>query len=95
MFLDLPEGAQIVSLEPYRRPDFRLTERTVSSPQAIFRVEEVEFRRGAVSWMAEGGVYYLHTVDREPLRKFTERADKLRAQQPPPRKKRVKDHLLD
>lgn len=99
MFLDLPEGAQIVSLKPFRRSDFRLTDRTASSPQAIFRVEEIEFRRGAVSWMAEGGEilrlcrarhlltglpvgsYYLHTVDREPLRLFIEKTEKQRQQQ--------------
>ncbi|KAG9007942.1 Nucleosomal histone H3-Lys79 methylase [Tulasnella sp. JGI-2019a] len=73
MFLDLPEGARIASLKPFRRSDFRLTERTASSPEAVFRVEEVPFRRGTVSWMAEGGVYYLHTVDREPLRRYFEK----------------------
>ncbi|KAG8864286.1 Nucleosomal histone H3-Lys79 methylase [Tulasnella sp. 330] len=73
MFLDLKEGARIASLKPFRRSDFRLTERTASSPEAIFRVEEIPFRRGTVSWMAEGGVYYLHTVDREPLRLYFEK----------------------
>lgn len=55
LFLDLPEGAQIASLKPFRRSDFRLTERTASSPEAIFSVQEITFRKGTVSWMAEGG----------------------------------------
>lgn len=75
MFLDLREGARVVSMKPFRRPDFRLTDRTVSSVQAIFRVEEIGFRRGAVSWMAEGGVYYMHTVDRGPVRQFEEKLE--------------------
>ncbi|KAG9048164.1 Nucleosomal histone H3-Lys79 methylase [Tulasnella sp. UAMH 9824] len=75
MFLDLREGARVVSMKPFRRPDFRLTDRTVSSVQAIFRVEEIGFRRGAVSWMAEGGVYYMHTVDRGPVRQFEEKME--------------------
>ncbi|KAG8925772.1 Nucleosomal histone H3-Lys79 methylase [Tulasnella sp. 418] len=73
LFLDLPEGSKIVSLKPFRKSDFRITERTASSPEAIFQVEEHEFRKGAVSWTAEGGTYYIHTVDRGPLRAFTER----------------------
>ncbi|WFD21919.1 [histone H3]-lysine(4) N-trimethyltransferase [Malassezia equina] len=35
LFLDLKEGAKIFSLRPFVAPDFRLTERTLSSPQAI------------------------------------------------------------
>ncbi|KAG8897700.1 Nucleosomal histone H3-Lys79 methylase [Tulasnella sp. 403] len=89
MFLDLPQGAQVISLKPFRPSDFRLTERTVSSPQAIFRVEEVSFKRGSVSWTGEGGRYWLHTVDREPLRRFIEKSEKQRQlQMSAPRRKR-------
>ena len=39
-FLDLKDGAQIFSLRPFVPTDFRLSERTLSSPQAILRMEQ-------------------------------------------------------
>ncbi|CDW98506.1 hypothetical protein, partial [Sporisorium scitamineum] len=46
LFLDLPDGAQIVSLKPFVPPDFRLTQRTLSSPLAILRVTERLYTSG-------------------------------------------------
>ena len=59
-FLDLKDGAQIVSLKPFVPPDFRLTERTLSSPLAILRVAQRTYTSGCVSWADGGGKYYIH-----------------------------------
>lgn len=72
-FLDLKDGAQIFSLRPFVPTDFRLSERTLSSPQAILRMEQRPYTRGCVSWTAGGGVYYVHTVDRSLVRDFVAR----------------------
>lgn len=72
LFLDLKEGAKIFSLRPFVAPDFRLTERTLSSPQAILRVEQRKYTSGCVSWTAGGGVYYVQTVDRSKVQAFVQ-----------------------
>lgn len=63
-FLDLKDGAQIVSLKPFVPPDFRLTERTLSSPLAILRVDQRTYTSGCVSWADGGGKYYIHVSQR-------------------------------
>lgn len=60
LFLDLKDGAQIVSLKPFVPADFRLTERTLSSPLAILRVAQRQYSSGCVSWADGGGRYYIH-----------------------------------
>ncbi|SPO31276.1 related to protein-lysine N-methyltransferase [Ustilago trichophora] len=75
LFLDLPDGAQIVSLKPFVPPDFRLTQRTLSSPLAILRVTERLYTSGCVSWADGGGRYYIQTVDRSLVREFLELAN--------------------
>lgn len=75
LFLDLPDGAQIVSLKPFVPPDFRLTQRTLSSPLAILRVTERLYTSGCVSWADGGGKYYIQTVDRSLIREFLEQAN--------------------
>ena len=72
LFLDLKDGARIVSLRRFVPHDFRLTERTLSSPMAILSVEEHTHTSGCVSWAASGGKYYVHTVDRSHVRAFVE-----------------------
>lgn len=72
LFLDLKEGAKIFSLRPFVAPDFRLTERTLSSPQAILRVEQRRYTSGCVSWTAGSGVYYVQTVDHSMVQAFAQ-----------------------
>ncbi|CAD6884176.1 unnamed protein product [Tilletia controversa] len=69
-FLDLKDGCHIISLKPFVPPDFRLTERTLSSPLAILRVVERTYSSGSVSWASGGGRYYVHTVDRRIVQDF-------------------------
>ena len=74
-FLDLKDGAQVVSLKPFVPPDFRLTERTLSSPLAILRVAQRTYTTGCVSWADGGGKYYIHTVDRSMIAAFLDARD--------------------
>lgn len=70
LFLDLKDGAHIVSLKPFVPADFRLTERTLSSPLAILKVAQRTYTSGCVSWADGGGKYYIHTVDRSNIAHF-------------------------
>ncbi|KAG6816266.1 hypothetical protein H0H87_007347 [Tephrocybe sp. NHM501043] len=64
-FLDLKEGAIVISLKPFVSSlNARLTERNVDDISAIFDVTERPYHSGAVSWGNGGGSYYVHRVDR-------------------------------
>ena len=100
-FLDLKEGAIVVSLSPFVSSlNARVTERNVShssfSPclpalqpnllhtqvddiSAIFDVTERPYHSGSVSWGNNGGMYYLHRVDREGYAKIRQRFENSRA----------------
>ncbi|WFD29246.1 [histone H3]-lysine(4) N-trimethyltransferase [Malassezia sp. CBS 17886] len=78
-FLDLKDGAKIVSLRPFVPHDFRLSERTLSSPLAILRVEERTYTSGCVSWAAGGGKYYVQTVDRSLVQSYLDRTVRMDA----------------
>ncbi|WFD42699.1 [histone H3]-lysine(4) N-trimethyltransferase [Malassezia psittaci] len=70
LFLDLKDGAMIISLRSFVPQDFRLTERTLSSPAAILRVEERSYSPGCVSWTGGSGKYYVHVVDRSKVHAY-------------------------
>ncbi|CEH14073.1 histone-lysine n-h3 lysine-79 specific [Ceraceosorus bombacis] len=74
LFLDLKDGAKVVSLKPFVPPDFRLTERTLDSPLAILSVEQRSYGSGYVSWADGGGNYYIHTVDRFMVKEFLDKS---------------------
>ncbi|KAJ7293938.1 S-adenosyl-L-methionine-dependent methyltransferase [Mycena rebaudengoi] len=64
-FLDLKEGAYVVSLAPFVPSlNARFTERNVDDISAIFDVTERSYHSGSVSWGNSGGTYYIHRVDR-------------------------------
>jgi len=70
-FLDLKEGAMVVSLKPFAPPsnNQRLTERNIDDiAVAIFDVTARPYHSGTVSWSSGSGNYYLHRVDREGYR---------------------------
>ncbi|GJJ09402.1 hypothetical protein Clacol_003624 [Clathrus columnatus] len=85
-FLDMKEGAVVVSLRSFIPPNFRLTEHTIGSPAAILRVEERPFQAGSVSWMSGGGVYFINTIDRRMVAVLHDQLSKGRA----PRTRSVK-----
>ncbi|KAI8907993.1 histone-lysine N-methyltransferase, H3 lysine-79 specific [Gorgonomyces haynaldii] len=66
-FLDLKEKTQVVSLRSFVSNAGRQTSRRSNSIESIFTVKEHTFGRDKVSWMVEGGKYYVHTVDRSQM----------------------------
>ncbi|KAJ9110844.1 hypothetical protein QFC19_001353 [Naganishia cerealis] len=46
LFLDLKEGTKIISLKPFVSENFRLTERTATSPLAILKMKEKTYQGG-------------------------------------------------
>ncbi|TFY60589.1 hypothetical protein EVJ58_g5051 [Rhodofomes roseus] len=63
-FLDLKEGAIVVSLQEFA-PLSGVTERNLDDISAIFQVTKKNYYPGHVSWHGQGGDYYLHRVDRK------------------------------
>ncbi|KAJ3309281.1 Nucleosomal histone H3-Lys79 methylase [Boothiomyces sp. JEL0838] len=63
-FLDLKESAKIITLKSFVPLNSRQQNRRVNAIESIFTVKEYHFARNSVSWMPEGGSYYIHTVDR-------------------------------
>jgi len=77
-FLDLKEGAILVSLKPFSSPNARVTERNLDDMSAIFDVSQREYHPGWVSWGSSGGTYYIHRVDRAGYAECRERFENSR-----------------
>ncbi|KAF8213808.1 S-adenosyl-L-methionine-dependent methyltransferase [Mycena galopus ATCC 62051] len=78
-FLDLKEGAYVVSLAPFVPSlNARVTERNVDDISAIFDVTERPYHSGSVSWGNNGGTYYIHRVDRAGYASIRERFENSR-----------------
>ncbi|KAJ7924395.1 DOT1-domain-containing protein [Mycena leptocephala] len=81
-FLDLKEGAYVVSLAPFVPSlNARVTERNVDDISAIFDVSERPYHSGSVSWGNSGGTYYIHRVDRTGYASIRERFENSRGGQ--------------
>lgn len=64
-FLDLKEGALVVSLEPFVPAGCRVvTERNLDDISAILDVSAHEYHSMDVSWASGTGKFYVHRVDR-------------------------------
>ncbi|EME47625.1 hypothetical protein DOTSEDRAFT_69543 [Dothistroma septosporum NZE10] len=70
MFLDLKEGAQIVSLKPFVPEGHKIAQRNVASVVNHFVQQRFEYFSESVSWTGQGGYYYIATKDRRPLDGF-------------------------
>lgn len=73
LFLDVKEGARIVSLKSFVPSGFEIDDRTSGDPRATLSVVRCEYWTGYVSWKAEGGEYYIATKDMTELREFYEK----------------------
>lgn len=69
-FLDLKEGAKIVSLKPFVDPDHEIKSFNVNDRVNLFHSVEREYFSDSVSWTNEGGKYYIQTKDRSRLDNF-------------------------
>lgn len=72
LFLDLKEGAKVISLKSFVPKSHKINQRTFHMPESILRVKEYEYFSDAVSWTSNGGTYYIATVDRSRLKPFYE-----------------------
>lgn len=72
IFLDLKDGAQVISLKSFVPKNHKINQRTFHMPESILRVQEYEYFSEAVSWTNNGGTYYIATVDRSRLKPFYE-----------------------
>lgn len=79
--LDVKDSVQIITLKSLNLVDHKLSARNIHSIASIFNVKEVfsnyfiltrkhYFGSGYVSWMNEGGSFYIHTIDRRKLSDF-------------------------
>ena len=69
-FLDLKDSVKVISLKSFLAADRRINIRTSQSFGAILKSEEYYFPKDSVSWMAEGGKYFISTIDRSDLVNF-------------------------
>lgn len=72
-FLDLKEGAQIVSLKYFRDPQYRIKESNMENPVNVLTVKEMERFSGMVSWSHDPGKWYMHKKDTRELEAFNKR----------------------
>ena len=68
-FLDVKESCKIVSLRSFLPVDKRPSLHRINAIEGIFSVKEWVFGRESVSWMNDGGKYYMHQVNRNRLLK--------------------------
>ena len=73
LFLDLKEGARIVSLKSFVPAGWRLTERTRDSVMGVLEVSKKEYWSGCVSWTAQGGEYYVAKKDSSRIERILAR----------------------
>ncbi|KAK9465647.1 histone methylation protein DOT1-domain-containing protein [Lipomyces arxii] len=75
MFLDMKDGAKIVSLKSFVPSGHTITSHNVESPVNMLDVKEQEFFSGSVSWTDAPGKYYISTMDRTRVQKFLDKTD--------------------
>ena len=70
MFLDLKDGAKIVSLKPFVPDGHRIGPRTLGNPVNMFTQQRYEYFSGSVSWTDQSGYYYVAEKDPRPLERY-------------------------
>ncbi|WVW81966.1 hypothetical protein I302_103969 [Kwoniella bestiolae CBS 10118] len=72
MFLDLKDGAKIVSLKPFVPEGFRMNESNCDSFGAIVKSSQHTYYQDWVTWKGDSGKYYVQIIDRTKRAKFEE-----------------------
>jgi len=73
VFLDLKEGAQIVSLKPFRSPAHKIKDSNVNDPINVLEVVEKDRWSGMVSWTDDPGKWYHQRKDSRALEAFVKK----------------------
>ncbi|ODO01958.1 histone-lysine N-methyltransferase, H3 lysine-79 specific [Cryptococcus wingfieldii CBS 7118] len=76
MFLDLKDGAIIVSLKPFVEKGFRINSSNCDRFAACLRSTQHEYWGDWVSWKGDGGYYYIAVKDPSERAKFVESMSK-------------------
>lgn len=64
-FLDLKEGALVISLQPFVAPEpLKMTERNLDDMAFILKRFDHQYSEHSVSWSAKEGDFYVHRMDR-------------------------------
>lgn len=69
-FLDMKEGAQIVSLKSFVPTGHKIQARNLNSPINLLSVRKLNYWSGSVSWTDAGGTYFIATKDSSRLKRF-------------------------
>lgn len=69
-FLDVKEGARIVSLKSFVPDGWIMKQRNLNDLRNKLQVVKKQYWSNSVSWTDEGGDYYIATVDSKRLQKF-------------------------
>ncbi|EXJ94193.1 hypothetical protein A1O1_02586 [Capronia coronata CBS 617.96] len=70
VFLDVKEGAHIVSLKPFRSPTHKIKDSNVNDPVNVLSVIEKDRWSGMVSWTDDPGKWYHQRKDSTELENF-------------------------
>lgn len=73
LFLDLKDGAKIISLKPFVPVEHVITPYNLESPWNLFRVEQFEYYSRSVSWTDAYGSYYITTKTGALLEDFVQK----------------------
>lgn len=76
LFLCMKEGTNIVSFKAFRPLDYKITDYNVNDIASILTVRSKSYESGCVSWTASPGTYYIHTIDRKPLKEYIDKRQK-------------------
>ncbi|ORX59450.1 DOT1-domain-containing protein [Hesseltinella vesiculosa] len=71
LFLDLKEGAKIVSLKSFVHKNHKINARNFHLPESILQVQELPYYSDAVSWSHQDGTFFISTVNRQRLAQYT------------------------
>ncbi|KAJ4512336.1 Nucleosomal histone H3-Lys79 methylase [Exophiala dermatitidis] len=70
VFLDVKEGAHIISLKPFRSPTHKIKDSNVNDPVNVLSVSEEDRWSGMVSWTDDPGKWYHQRKDSKELEAF-------------------------
>jgi [histone H3]-lysine79 N-trimethyltransferase len=77
-FLDLREGAKIVSLKSFVPENWEIKARNEQDARNVLRVEKKYYGTRSVSWTIEGGDYFVATKDSSMMSRYFEKVSKSR-----------------
>ena len=69
-FLDLKEGARLISLKSFVPSGFRMQARNAHDPRNLLNVTRKEYGSCCVSWTDSGGEYFVAVKDSKKLEEF-------------------------